>query len=76
MTQLRYVPDANEAYAVEKAMNLLCGFMFNAIAVEGLLSRWTAEQVLAAIPAVFDRKTMGCDATLTAVEAHLEKLHP
>ena len=76
MTQLRYTPDANEAYALENKMRKECGFTFNAITTDGLLSRWTPEQVNAAIPAVFDKKTMGCDALLAALEAALEKLSP
>lgn len=76
MTQLRYTPDANEAYALENKMIKECGFTFNAIATDGLLSRWTPEQVNTAIGVVFDKKTMGCDALLAALEADLEKLYP
>jgi hypothetical protein len=76
MTKLRYVPDANEAYAFEKDMKVVTGFTFNPIAVEGLLSRWSSSQVYAALLKVFDKKTMGVDSTLAALEAYLEQVHP
>ena len=76
MAKLRYVPDANEAYALEALMRQNIGFSFNAIATEGLLSRWTSEQITYALQIVFDKKTMGCDALLAAVETYLDKIHP
>ena len=76
MAKQRYVPDANEAYALEKQLTKQIGFTFNAIAIEGLLSRWTREQVIDAVEAVYVKATMGCDALLAAVETHLDKLFP
>ena len=76
MAQLRYVPDANEANALERLLRQNVGFSFNPIVVEGLLSRWTSAQIIEAVQIVFDRKTMGCDALLTALEAYLDVKRP
>ena len=76
MTKLRYVPDANEANNLEEQLRAQIGFTFNAIAVEGLLSRWTFQQIVDAVEAVYIKATMGCDALLAAVEAYLEVKEP
>jgi hypothetical protein len=76
MTKLRYVPDSNEAYALEKQLTKQIGFTFNAITIEGLLSRWTFDQIVMAVEAVYVKATMGCDSLLAAVESYLETAHP
>jgi hypothetical protein len=76
MAKLRYVPDANEAYALERQLTAQVGFTFNAIAIEGLLSRWTMPQIIDAVEAVYVKATMGCDTLLAATEAYLDNLHP
>lgn len=76
MTQLRYVPDANEAYSLESLLRHNLGFTFNPIAIDSLLSRWTKAQIVEAVQVVYVKATMGCDTLLAATEAYLDTKHP